>query len=269
MEYEDGYWHKLVLRTLKRMLINGKLSRSDAVPSIGSLYPEFYEFSRDPSKSKLENLENNQQEDMALKYFERVGVIQAEWEGVDPEAIEDSSIRIPDTRQGYNQKVLLHGLDINKFERELEKFGLGDVGIELTNAITPPSQKDITADGNLPSAKLEPRNYDPKTGILYLRGQLVQIVKQKNRHETKYEPMEGKVMRLLFNPVKSLDVGVSLRKIIGPNTLSGSDLSPKQRKNARNQIAAINDKVKEVYDGPKLIKISKLELYINPHYLQK
>lgn len=227
MGYEDGYWHKLVLRELKRLMVHGRLHALDPVTPPATF-------------AKYEYIEDAEREYEVLTYFERMGIFRTEVGGIDEDA------------------PYLFGIDVDGFEKELNRFGLRDAGTGLEGATdTHPS----------PSEKLGLKSYDAKTGILYLGGKTVVIIKQKNRINTKNETMQARAMRLLFSSVNSLEGGVPLRKIVNSTPVNSVQMKPHQYKQAKNHVAEINRKVKEVIDGPSLIKTTKHTFHINPIYL--
>jgi hypothetical protein len=254
----DGYWIKVVLSKLKRMLVAGAFIPGEEVRYI------FLE--NTPVESYDEEQVRN--EDRALLYLLRTGVVRgervpneyrqqelerrreegigvwADWEKVDP------------TYREYAWITSLYGVDIDRFERELKKFNLMDAGARL-----------IDKKPNNASTKLTVRSYDPANGILHITGTAVQIVKQKNRLSSKNESLQGRAMRLLFNDVNSMKNGVPLRRIARFSSVNGQPLSKMQQASAKNQITEINNKVKSVSGGKKLIRIARDKCYIDPMYL--
>lgn len=131
----DNSFYVLVLTKLKHMLVHG-FYLADEVR---------YEYSWDVAKTKSQNRKHVMNEDAALRYFWAIGVVTGErienafrdqelkaraldsndrvwanWEDVDPAYRE------------YEWVVLIHGIDTDKFESQLEKFNLEDKGVELS-----------------------------------------------------------------------------------------------------------------------------------------
>lgn len=190
--------------------------------------------------TKYEYVEDAEREYEVLTYFERMGIFRTEVGGIDEDA------------------PYLFSIDVERFEKELNRFGLRDTGIRL---------EDVTDIPLSLPGKLDVKSYNAKTGILYLYGKGIDIVKQKNRLGIKNETMQARAMRLLFSSVNSLNDGVPLHKILSITSVNSDHLKPHQRKQAENHIAEINRKVKEVHGGLSLIKTTKLRFYIDPRYL--
>lgn len=153
---------------------------------------------------------------------------------------------------------------------------LGDEAIEDPEYFDPyfhievlPSFNKFYESNLSPERKLTPQSYKANTATLFINGKQIAIVSQKNRlGNPRNEPMQARAMRLLFNDVNSLKNGVPLRKIVNSKGVINNELKPFQRKQAKNHIAAINQKLKEVTDGRSLIKITKLIFYIDPELLE-
>lgn len=130
----DDSFYKLVLTKLKHVLVNGFYLMDEVR----------YVYSWDETKPKSDNRNLIMKEDAALRYFWAMGVVRglrienafrdqelkaraldpsdrvwANWDDVDPAYRE------------YEWVVLIHGIDTDKFESQLEKFNLEDKGLEL------------------------------------------------------------------------------------------------------------------------------------------
>jgi len=136
-------FYRLVLANLKYIFVNGFFSTDEVR----------YIYSWDNRKSINSNLKQIRKEEAVLRYFLESGVIDGmrienayrnqelqarknysgarvweDWDDVDPAYRE------------YDWIVLIHGLNANKFEREILKFGLLDTGIELISSTSSPKR---------------------------------------------------------------------------------------------------------------------------------
>lgn len=256
----NDYWIKTVLCKLKGMQIQGSFIPDEEVRYV------FLE----GTPFKIYDKERVRDEDRALLYLLNMGVVQGErstnefrrqqlqgYRDVGP----NHSVWMKEwdeTDEAYRQyewMTWLYGVNVDRFEKEIAKFNLVDNGLKLID------QKPKV------ETKLTTKNYDSTNGVLYINNGAVRIVKQKNRLSGKNESMQGRAMRLLFNDVNSMKNGISLRKISSFSSVVGQSLGRLQRASAKNQITEINNKIKPVTDGKKLIKIAKDICYIDPMYL--
>lgn len=123
-------------------------------------------------------------------------------------------------------------------------------------------------NGFSPAQKLTAKSYNARTTELFINGQRITISSQKNKlGNPRTEPMQAHAMRLLFNDVNSLKNGVPLRKIVNSKGVIQDGLKPFQRKQAKNHIAAINKKLREVTGGRNLIKIDLYRFYVDPELI--
>lgn len=123
-------------------------------------------------------------------------------------------------------------------------------------------------DGFSPAQKLTPKSYDPRTTELFINSQRIAISSQKNKlGNPRTEPMQARAMRLLFNDVNSLKNGVPLWKIVNSKGVIQEGMKPFQRKQAKNHIAAINKKLKDVTGDRNLIKIDLFRFYVDPELI--
>ncbi len=225
----------LVLKKLRLMALDGhKFGRLE-------YRPEFFDESpQNPDPLSFER------EIATLRYLDTIGVIQL------TEVYDDGEFM-----------VVVDSIDDDKYQKELSKLGLVDRAYEIAES------SDKHSEGRYVSSRLDIHSYRSKNGILYFNGQAVLIVKQQLKlTNPKKESMQGRAMKLLFNDVNSLRNGVPLRKIVNSKGVIQNTLKDFQRKQAKNHIAEINKKFRDVSGGRNLIKMRKDVFYIDPELLE-
>lgn len=129
----DRAWYILVLKKLKQMLVDGSFVSGEVR----------YVYEWDKNKSTEDNLADITREDMVLLNLLNAKVIIGdhvpnEYKRQQQEAIAEGRSgvwsdweTVDPARRGYYNEVFLHRIDIPKFEKEIEKYGLRDAGMEL------------------------------------------------------------------------------------------------------------------------------------------
>ncbi len=121
--------------------------------------------------------------------------------------------------------------------------------------------------GSSVSIRLEPKSYNIANTTLYLSGKQVLIAKQLNRRGPQREPRQARLMRLLFNDVNSMKVGVPIRRILSVRDV---DLTASKRKLIKNTVAEINKKVSAILgdnNAPLLVIHNKNVVKVSEVYL--
>jgi hypothetical protein len=126
--------YTLVLKKLKHMLVNSFYLMDEVR----------YVYDWDAAKSVEANRKNVMQEDAALTYFLSIGVIDGvridnayRTQELQARALNPSGRvwadwdKADNAYREYEWIVLIHGMDVGKFDAQLEKFNLMDNGVEL------------------------------------------------------------------------------------------------------------------------------------------
>lgn len=127
------------------------------------------------------------------------------------------------------------------------------------------SDFDATPTASTVRARVEPRSYDRANGVLLIAGQQVQIIKQPNRKGTQQESKEARLMRLLFEDVKSNFGTVAMRTVL---SVRQYEFKPKHRKLVKSYVSEINKKVYRETAIKDFLLTNQLVVMINELYLK-
>lgn len=191
-------FHVLVLKKIQHVLVSGFYGMDEVR----------YMYSWDNTKNREDNLRHVREEDAALRYFMDIKVIDAvrvpneyrdqelraralnpnegvyaDWDEVDPPYRE------------YEWIVLMYGVDGNKFESQLEKFGLKDINLQLM---------ENSPDSNLPKVRtVVTNNFSVHTAnLISYNGKMIEL-----------EPQVRKIIAFIMERYKD-DLYTSLEDIV-------------------------------------------------------
>jgi hypothetical protein len=118
------------------------------------------------------------------------------------------------------------------------------------------------------SEVLTPASYDVAAGTLWVRGEPVQIILQKNRLGQNHvlEPKAATVLRLLFKDVNSLSRGVKGDRIL---SVAKAKLDKKKRALIKNYVDECNRKIKAQTGIPDLLGFEQNTVFVTPYRLKK
>jgi len=138
--------------------------------------------------------------------------------------------RMDDEQDYYMIDVEDSFADYYKMVEQTETFHNADRAAIKPTPDTQPEKADIS----LTNVKVEPRSYDSANGVLNIAGIKVQIIKQPNKKGKMQESNEARLMRLLFNDVKSDFGSVPMRTVI---SVRQADLGAKHRKLVKSYVS--------------------------------
>jgi hypothetical protein len=183
------------------------------------------------------------------------------WPGVRPNFDEDAKRYVEEHKQ--NDLALVSRI-VNSLELHYEPEY--DYHVDM---IIPTFQDvyDKYKSGSAISIRLEPKSYNAADTILSLGHSQLLIAKQASRRGPHSEPRQARLMRLLFNDVNSMKVGVPIRRIL---SVRDADLTASRRKLIKNTVAEINKKASAILGDnqpPLLIIHNKNVVKVNETYL--
>jgi hypothetical protein len=114
------------------------------------------------------------------------------------------------------------------------------------------------------TAKVERGSYDPANGMLTVSGKQVLIIKQQNQKGPQHESKQAKLMRLLFNDVKSNFGTTAMRTVV---SVIPADFAPKHRKLVKSYISEINKKIYQETGIKEFLLSNQHSVMINELYL--